>query len=168
MKKNHIRRYAVLGLVTAVALVLSYVEAILPPIWSAVPGIKIGLPNIIIIFILYKTGLKDAITVSAIRLFLVALLFGNAMTLVYSAAGAVLSLGLMALCKKVNLFSMVGVSIVGGVAHNLGQILVAMALFETSQIGYYMLVLAITGTIAGVFVGIAASIILKRFEKIKL
>ena len=167
MKKD-IRRYAVLGLVTAVALVLSYVEAILPPIWSAVPGIKIGLPNIIIIFILYKTGLKDAITVSAIRLFLVALLFGNAMTLVYSAAGAVLSLGLMALCKKVNLFSMVGVSIVGGVAHNLGQILVAMALFETSQIGYYMLVLAITGTIAGVFVGIAASIILKRFEKIKL
>ena len=167
MKKD-IRRYAVLGLVTAVALVLSYVEAILPPIWSAVPGIKIGLPNIIIIFILYKTGLKDAITVSAIRLFLVALLFGNAMTLVYSAAGAVLSLGLMALCKKVNLFSMVGVSIVGGVAHNLGQILVAMAIFETSQIGYYMLVLAITGTIAGVFVGIAASIILKRFEKIKL
>ena len=103
MKKD-IRRYAVLVLVTAVALVLSYVEAILPPIWSAVPGIKIGLPNIIIIFILYKTGLKDAITVSAIRLFLVALLFGNAMTLVYSAAGAVLSLGLMTLCKKVNLF----------------------------------------------------------------
>ncbi len=167
MKKD-IRRYAMLGLVTAVALVLSYVEAILPPIWSAVPGIKIGLPNIIIIFILYKTGLKDAITVSAIRLFLVALLFGNAMTLVYSVAGAALSLGLMTLCKKVNLFSMVGVSIVGGVAHNLGQILVAMALFETSQIGYYMIVLAITGTIAGVFVGIAASIILKRFEKIKL
>ena len=167
MKKD-IRRYAMLGLVTAVALVLSYVEAILPPIWSAVPGIKIGLPNIIIIFILYKTGLKDAITVSAIRLFLVALLFGNAMTLIYSVAGAALSLGLMTLCKKVNLFSMVGVSIVGGVAHNLGQILVAMALFETSQIGYYMIVLAITGTIAGVFVGIAASIILKRFVKIKL
>lgn len=166
--KQKTRRYAVLGLVTAVALVLSYVEAILPPIWSAVPGIKIGLPNIIIIFILYKIGLKDAITVSAIRLFLVALLFGNAMTLVYSVAGAALSLGLMALCKKVNLFSMVGVSIVGGVAHNLGQILVAMAIFETSQIGYYMLVLAVTGTIAGVFVGIAASIILKRFERIKL
>ena len=167
MKKD-IRRYAVLGLVTAVALVLSYVEVILPPIWSAVPGIKIGLPNIIIIFILYKTGLKDAITVSAIRLFLVALLFGNAMTLIYSIAGAILSLALMTLCKKVNLFSMVGVSIVGGVAHNLGQILVAMAIFETSQIGYYMLILSITGTVAGVFVGLVASNILKRFEKIKL
>ena len=166
--KNKIRRYSVLGLLTAVALVLSYVEAILPPIWSAVPGIKIGLPNIIIIFVLYKTGLKDAITVSAIRLFLVALLFGNAMTLAYSAAGSILSLGLMTLCKKVNLFSTVGVSIVGGVAHNLGQILVAMAIFETSQIGYYMLVLAVTGTVAGVFVGIAASIIIKRFEKIKI
>ena len=67
--KQNIRRYSVLGLLTTVALVLSYVEAILPPIWSAVPGIKIGLPNIIIIFILYKTGLKDAVTVSAIRLF---------------------------------------------------------------------------------------------------
>lgn len=166
--KQKTRRYAVLGLVTAVALVLSYVEAILPPIWSAVPGIKIGLPNIIIIFILYKTGLKDAITVSAIRLFLVALLFGNAMTLVYSVAGAALSLALMTLCKKVNLFSMVGVSIVGGVAHNLGQVLVAMALFETSQIGYYMLILSITGTVAGVFVGLLSSIILKRFEKIKM
>ncbi len=166
--KNKIRRYSVLGLLTAVALVLSYVEAILPPIWSAVPGIKIGLPNIIIIFVLYKTGLKDAITVSAIRLFLVALLFGNAMTLAYSAAGAILSLSLMTLCKKLNLFSTVGVSIVGGVAHNLGQILVAMAIFETSQIGYYMLVLAVTGTVAGIFVGIAASIIIKRFEKIKI
>lgn len=166
--KKHIRKTAVLSILTTVALVLSYVEAILPPIWAAVPGIKIGLPNIIIIFILYKTGLKDAITVSAIRLFLVALLFGNAMTLLYSAAGAILSIALMTLCKKINLFSMVGVSIVGGVAHNLGQILVAMAIFETSQIGYYMLVLAVTGTIAGVFVGIAASIILKRFEKIKI
>lgn len=166
--KKHIRKTAVLSILTTVALVLSYVEAILPPIWAAVPGIKIGLPNIIIIFILYKTGLKDAITVSAIRLFLVALLFGNAMTLLYSAAGAILSIALMTLCKKINLFSMVGVSIVGGVAHNLGQILVAMAIFETSQIGYYMLVLAVTGTIAGVFVGIAASIILKRFERIKI
>ncbi|MBO5944437.1 MAG: Gx transporter family protein [Clostridia bacterium] len=166
--KKHIRKTAVLSILTTVALVLSYVEAILPPIWAAVPGIKIGLPNIIIIFILYKTGLKDAITVSVIRLFLVALLFGNAMTLLYSAAGAILSIALMTLCKKINLFSMVGVSIVGGVAHNLGQILVAMAIFETSQIGYYMLVLAVTGTIAGVFVGIAASIILKRFEKIKI
>lgn len=166
--KQNIRRYSVLGLMTAVALVLSYVEAILPPIWSAVPGIKIGLPNIIIIFILYKTGLKDAVMVSAIRLFLVALLFGNAMTLAYSAAGAILSLSLMTLCKNLNLFSTVGVSIVGGVAHNLGQILVAMAIFETSQIGYYMLVLAVTGTVAGVFVGIVASVILKRFEKIKL
>ena len=167
MKKN-IRKIAIVGILTTVALVLSYVEAILPPIWAAVPGIKIGLPNIIIIFILYKTGLKDALMVSAVRLFLVALLFGNAMTLLYSAAGALLSIALMTVCKKINLFSMVGVSIVGGVAHNLGQILVAMAIFETSQIGYYMIVLAVTGTLAGVFVGIAASIILKRFEKIKM
>ena len=90
------------------------------------------------------------------------------MTLAYSAAGAILSLGLMVIFKKLKLFSTVGVSIIGGVAHNLGQILVAIALFESTQIGYYMIILAITGTIAGVFVGIAASVILKRFEKIKL
>lgn len=163
-----IKRIAVLGVITAVAMILSYVEAILPPLWSAVPGIKIGLPNIVIIFALYRFGLKDAAVVSVIRLFLVALLFGNAMTLSYSAAGAVLSLACMALCKKFGIFSTVGISIVGGVTHNLGQILVAIAFFSTAQLGYYMIVLAFTGTVAGVLIGVVSSVILKRFEKIKL
>ena len=124
-----------------------------------------GLPNIIIIFVLYKFGVKEAITVSLIRVFIVALLFGNIMTLAYSVAGAVLSLGLMTLFKKINLFSQVGVSIIGGIAHNLGQILVAIFLFDTIQIGYYMIVLSITGTIAGVVIGIISSILVKKLEK---
>lgn len=168
MKKEKITRMAVLGLLTTMALILSYVESLLPPIWAAVPGIKIGLPNIIVILLLYKSGYKAAATVSFIRVFLVALLFGSMMTFAYSLAGAVLSLTLMALCKRFNLFSPVGVSIVGGVTHNLGQILVAIALFDTVQLGYYMIVLAVTGTVAGVFIGLAGSLLLRRLEKVNI
>ena len=164
--RNKTRRIALLGVLTSVALVLSYLEVMLPPISTAVPGIKMGLPNIIIIFVLYKFGLKEAVTVSLIRVFIVALLFGNVMTLSYSVAGAVLSLGLMTLFKKINLFSQIGVSIIGGISHNLGQILVAIFLFDTIQIGYYMIVLAITGTIAGVVIGIISSILVKKLEKL--
>ena len=126
--KNKTKRVAFLGVLTSVALVLSYIEAILPPIWAAIPGIKMGFPNIVIIFLLYRFGVKEAAIVSGIRLFIVALLFGNVMTLAYSFAGAALSLLLMALCKKSDKLSVVGTSIVGGVAHNLGQILVAIVL----------------------------------------
>lgn len=169
MKKNLVTRLAFLGVFTALALALSYVESLLPPIWSAVPGIKVGLPNIIIIILLYKLGVKEAATVSLIRvLFSSFLLFGSGMMLLYSVAGAVLSLALMTICKKLNLFSTAGVSIVGGISHNLGQILVAIALFDTAQLGYYMIVLVVTGTIAGVFIGIAGSLLLKRLEKVKI
>ncbi|MBE6748599.1 MAG: Gx transporter family protein [Ruminococcaceae bacterium] len=164
--RKQTRKIALLGVLTSVALVLSYLEAMLPPISTAVPGIKMGLPNIIIIFLLYKFGLKEAIIVSLIRVFIVSLLFGNVMTLAYSVAGAVLSLALMTLFKKLNLFSAIGVSIIGGISHNLGQILVAIFLFDTIQIGYYMIVLAITGTIAGVLIGIISSILVKKLEKL--
>jgi len=164
--RNKTRRIALLGVLTSVALVLSYLEVMLPPISTAVPGIKMGLPNLIIIFVLYKFGLKEAVTVSLIRVFIVALLFGNVMTLAYSVAGAILSLGLMTLFKKINLFSQIGVSIIGGISHNLGQILVAIFLFDTIQIGYYMIVLSITGTIAGVIIGIISSILVKKLEKL--
>ena len=169
MKKNNVTRLAMLGVFTAVALVLSYVESLLPPIWTAVPGIKMGLPNIITIILLYKLGVKEAALVSFIRvLFSSFLLFGSGMMLMYSVAGAALSLSLMAICKKLNLFSTVGVSVVGGISHNLGQILVAIALFDTTQLGYYMIVLSVTGTIAGVFIGIAGALLLKRLEKVRM
>lgn len=159
------KKVALLGVLTSVALVLSYLESILPPIWAAVPGIKVGLPNVVIIFLLYRYGVKEAAIVSFIRIFIVSLLFGNVMSMAYSFAGAILSIVLMAICKKIKVFSTVGTSIVGGVAHNAGQILVAIFLFDTVQIGYYMIILAITGTIAGVFVGIAGALLLKRLNK---
>jgi heptaprenyl diphosphate synthase len=165
--RNKTKRIALLGVLTSVALVLSYLEAMLPPISTMAPGIKMGLPNLIIIFVLYKFGFKEAATVSFIRVFIVAAFFGgNIMTLAYSVAGAVLSLLLMTLFKKINLFSMVGVSILGGISHNLGQVLVAIFLFDTIQIGYYMIILTITGTIAGVVIGVISSILAKKLEKI--
>lgn len=164
---NRTKKVAYLGLMAAVALILSYVEALFPPIYAAVPGIKVGLPNIVIIFMLYRFGLKEAAAVSLVRLAAVALLFGSVMTLAYSLAGAVLSLTLMALCKRFNIFTTVGVSVVGGVSHNLGQIIVAMIVMETAQIGYYMVILAITGTLAGVFIGLAGSLLLKYVKNVK-
>ena len=163
MKKT--KKIAFLGLCTAVTLILAYLEALLPPLWAAVPGIKMGLPNIMLIFLLYRFSLKEAAAVSLVRLFAAALLFGNVMTFAYSLAGAVLSLGVMALLKKIDRFSMVGVSLAGGVFHNLGQVLVAMLVLETAEIGYYMIILTLTGTMAGILVGLAGALVLKYFKK---
>lgn len=164
--RNKTKKIALLGVLTTLALVLSYLETLLPPLSTVAPGIKIGLPNIVIIFLLYKFGVIEAVTISIIRVFIVALLFGNVMTLAYSFAGAILSIALMKLMMKIKLFSEVGVSVVGGISHNLGQILVAIFLFDTVQIGYYMIILSVTGTIAGVVIGIIASMLLKKLEKI--
>ena len=165
--KNRTRKTALLGVITAVALVLAYLEALLPPLWAAVPGVKMGLPNLVIIFVLYRFGFKEAAAVSGIRLFVVSLLFGNVMTLAYSAARAVLSLTLMALLRRINKFSTTGISVAGAVSHNLGQILVAVFLFDTVQLGYYMIVLAVTGTVAGVFIGIGANLLINRLKALK-
>ena len=162
------KKVAYLGLMAALAMILSYVESLFPPLFTAVPGIKMGLPNIVIIFALYRFGLKEAATVSFIRLITVAMLFGTPLTFAYSLAGAVLSLALMALFKKLDLFSTVGVSIIGGVMHNLGQILVAILVMETAEIGYYMIVLAVTGTLSGAFIGLCGAMLIKYMRNIRI
>jgi heptaprenyl diphosphate synthase len=164
--RKNIRKLALLSVLTALALILSYVEAILPPIFSAVPGIKLGFPNILIIFILYRMGLPEAAAVSFIRITLSSLLFGTPLTFVYSVAGAFLSLLVMTVLKKTDLLSTAGVSIAGGVFHNLGQILVAMALLGTAEIGYYMVVLAVTGILAGLFTGLCGAFLIGRLREV--
>ena len=158
------QKVAFLGLCTAIALVLAYVELLLPPLFASVPGIKLGLPNIVIVFILYRFGLRRAATVSLVRIAAVALLFGNPMTLAYSIAGAVLSLAAMALLKHLNFLSTVGVSVAGGVFHNVGQILVAMLLLRTAELGYYLIVLSVTGTISGILIGLCGGILANRLK----
>ena len=157
MKASKIAQY---GLLTALALVLSYLESLIPPLW--VPGGKLGLPNLAVVFALYRLGWKDACAISLVRVVLVTLLFGNGAALAYSIAGAALSLSLMGLLKKTGKFSTVGVSVAGGVAHNAGQILVAMALLETSRLAWYLPVLWVSGTIAGVLIGIVSGVLVER------
>ena len=166
MKKRQTKagRLAFVGLSAALALLLSYVEFLIPPVFAAVPGIKLGLPNIVILYLLYAFGVKQAALVSCVRLFLSALLFGSVLTLAYSAAGALLSLTLMLLLKKTDKLTPTGVSVAGGVAHNLGQVLVAMLLLETPQIAYYMIVLTLTGIVSGIFVGLSGAFVLGRLS----
>lgn len=161
------KKLTLLGIFTALSIVLSFVEMLLPPIYAAVPGVKIGLANIVIIFLLYRFSFKSAAAVSLIRVILVSLLFANGMVFIYSLAGAVLSLCFMGILKKINLFSAVGVSVVGAVAHNLGQVITAAFLMETAEIGYYMIVLSISGTLAGIAVGLVSAYILKYTERFK-
>ncbi len=163
--KNSTKNTAALGICTALALVFAYVEVLLPPIYAAVPGIKLGLPNIVIIFALYRLGLWKASMISFVRILIVSVLFGNFMMFAYSMAGAVLSLTVMAVLKKIDAFSTVGVSVAGAVLHNVGQILMAMLLLGTAELGYYLIVLAITGTISGILVGHCGAIAVKRIPK---
>ncbi len=155
------RSIALLGICAAIAMVLSYLESLIP-LSFAVPGIKLGLANIAVVFVLYKLGVKEAVLVSLIRIVWMAILFGNVMTLAYSVAGAVLSLTAMILLKRSERFSTVGVSVIGGILHNTGQILVAMLIMETAQIVYYLPILCVSGIAAGVAVGIVSAILVKR------
>ena len=156
------RKIALLGMCTSIALILAYVETLIPPILTSVPGIKLGLPNIAIVFVLYSYGVWEAAAVSGIRLLAVSMLFGTPITFAYSLAGAILSLVGMALLKRMNFLSTIGVSVAGAVLHNVGQILAAMLLLGTAELGYYLIILAVTGTISGIFVGLCGSFTIKR------
>lgn len=153
------------GVSIALAMVLAYIEVIIPPLFPAIPGIKMGLPNIVIVFLLYRRGPAFAAIVSLLRILLVSMLFGNAMALMYSLSGGILSLLVMILLRKLNFLSAVGVSVAGGVTHNVGQILMAMLLLNTSELGYYLVILTVTGTISGILIGLCGAALIKRVPK---
>ena len=161
------KKVAFLGMCIALSMILSFVESQIPPL-VAVPGVKVGLPNIVMVFMLYKVGAKDTAIVSILRVILVGILFGTPLSMIYSLVGAALSLIGMIILKKTNLFAPVTVSVVGGILHNVGQIATACFVMDTAEIAYYLPVLLITGTIAGVLIGLCAAMILKRLEKMKL
>lgn len=161
------KKVAFLGMCIALSMVLSYFESLIPPL-MAVPGVKMGLPNIVMVFMLYKIGAKETAIVSILRVILVGILFGTPLSMIYSLVGAALSLIGMIILKKTNIFAPVTVSVVGGILHNVGQIATACFVMDTAEIAYYLPVLLITGTIAGVLIGLCAAMILKRLEKMKL
>lgn len=145
---------------TALAVLLGYVEGLFPPP-VAIPGIKLGLANVIIIMILYTAGAKQAWMVAVMKVSLCALLFGSATSFLYSLCGAVISLAVMSLAKRTKLFSIVGVSSLGGIFHNMGQLICACFFIGKGAI-LHIPVLCVCGAVCGVLTGIAARIILKR------
>ena len=160
------RTVALTGLLIALALVLSYLESLVP-LSFAVPGIKLGLPNLVIVFALYRLRPATAAAISLLRVALVALLFGSALSLAYSAAGAVLSFAVMLLLKRSGRFGCAGVSVAGAVAHNLAQIAAAALLLETPSLAWYFPVLCVSGTAAGVCIGLLAALLVKRIPVMK-
>ena len=161
-----IRKIAFLGLSVTLAMILSFVESQIP-VFTTIPGMKVGLPNLVMVFLLYRTGWKETVIVSLIRAFLVALLFGNLQSLIFSISGAVLSLTGMILLKKTGLFSSIAVSVTGGVLHNVGQIIAACLWTGTVQIAYYLPALLVSGVCAGIAIGLIAGFLLKRLENVR-
>ena len=157
------RKLTTLGLSVALALILSYVESLLPPL-MAVPGVKVGLPNLVILFLLCRWGWREAGAVSLIRLLLTAALFTGFAAFFYGLAGAAVSLLGSALLKKTGRFSHLGVSVAGGVLHNLGQIAFAALVLDSGYIFAYLPVLLLSGTVAGALVGLLAAILLRRAD----
>ncbi len=154
---------ALYGMFISISLVLSYLESLIPMPFP-VPGIKLGLANVIIIWLMYEMGIRAAVTVSLLRVLLSAIMFGNIYSAIFSFAGAVCSLLIMILLKKVTPLSTVGVSISGAVFHNAAQILVAVIILENGMVAYYLPYLVISGIITGILIGILGGILCRKIK----
>lgn len=159
-------RAAYFGVFTALALIFSYVEALIP-FSVGIPGVKLGLANLVIVITLYKIKPGEVLLLSVTRVVLAGFMFGNYFSIVYSLAGGLLSLAVMALLKKDGGFGVLGVSMAGGVSHNVGQLAVAMLVVETFSVIYYLPVLLAAGAITGFFIGLLSGQILQRLKDIR-
>ena len=159
------KKLTVLALSVSLAMILSFVESLIPPL-AMIPGVKIGLANIVTVFLLYTLGVRAAGAVSLVRVLLSALLFGNVQSLIFSLSGAILSFVIMIIAKHLLPFGTVGVSVLGAIAHNAGQIIAAVIVMETMGVAYYFVPLVVSGTLGGVFVGFIAAVITSRLRKI--
>ena len=163
--RARVRRLTTLALIVSFAMVLAFVEARLP---EFAPGVKIGLANIAIIFALYKMGAKEAVIVSFVRIVLVSMLFGHMQKFFFSLAGAVLSLAVMIILKKLTRAPEMVVSIAGGIMHNVGQIIAAIVFLGSFAVAYYLPLLLLSGTVAGVVVGVASALLIKKVDLDKI
>ena len=156
-----IQKTAYLGLLTAVAILFGYIETLLPFSFG-IPGIKLGLTNIVTVLVLYLFNWRSACVVMLARVLVVGFLFGNAYGILYSLSGAVLSLFGMCLVMHCKEISMVGVSITGGILHNIGQLLVAALVVKELRLSYYAPILIIAGTLTGLLIGMIAALVYKH------
>ncbi|MDO4307823.1 MAG: Gx transporter family protein [Eubacteriales bacterium] len=155
------KKTAYLGLFSAVAIIFGYVESLIP-IFAGIPGIKLGLANLAVLFILERYSWKEAAMVSTVRILVIGFLFGNLFSIVYSLAGAAFSLLVMTILKKQEGFSLTGISIAGGVSHNVGQLLAAVAIVENLSLLYYAPVLLVSGVVTGLLIGLLTAETAKR------
>lgn len=149
------KKIAYCGLLTTVALLLSYVERMLA-IPMLIPGMKLGLANVTVVIALYLFDSKTAFSISILRILISAFLFTGFASFLYSASGALLSFVIMSLLKKTNRFSTIAISILGGISHNIGQIIIACIIVENIGLFYYTPFLIVIGTITGFLIGIIA------------
>lgn len=163
MKNRLARRIAFSAIMVALAMIMSYIELLIPFYGNAF-GIKLGLANIIILTALFVLNTKYAFVISTIRVILISILFGNVYSFAFSMAGAILSIIIMSLLKLMKSFSIIGISIAGAVFHNLGQISVAVIVLGKGMI-YYLPVLLVSGIVTGLIIGISGGIVVKRTKK---
>ncbi len=163
MKKSKAKSAAVFGIMIALAFTLSYLESLLP-LNIGIPGVKLGLANLVVVIALYRLKTHEALFIALIRILLAGLTFGNTYSLIYSLCGGLLSFAAMALAKKTKL-SIIGTSILGGTLHNVGQLAAAAVLMGTARIAYYLPVLLVAGLLTGFLNGILAKIITDRIKR---
>ena len=161
---NVIKKITTIGSFIGLALIFSYVEALMPLNLGMI-GIKIGLANIVVVTSLYYLNIKETFAISVIRILIAGLLFGNGVSIIYSLTGGLLSLIAMIFAKKLRLFSVVGVSIIGGVFHNIGQIIAAAIVMDTFVVAYYLPILMIVGSLTGCLLGFISAKILMILKK---
>lgn len=169
--KNETRRgdrravkVALYGILLSLAMLFGYIETLFP-VSLVIPGVKLGLANLVNMVSLYLIGIEGTVAIALTRIILLnGFAYGNMAMMIYSLAGGALSLFLMILCRKGGWFGQVGVSVIGGVGHNIGQIMVAAAVMENSNIFYYLPYLIVSGTAAGALIGLLGGIVTKRLE----
>ena len=157
------KKIAYMGLFAAIAIIFGYVESLIP-FFAGIPGIKLGLANLAVLFILEPYTWKEAALVSMVRILVIGFMFGNMFSILYSMAGAALSLTVMTLMKRFSGFSILGVSVAGGVSHNIGQLIIAALIVENTSLFYYAPVLLISGVITGILIGILTGEVTKRIH----
>ncbi len=157
------KKIAYMGLFAAIAIIFGYVESLIP-FFAGIPGIKLGLANLSVLFILETYTWKEAALVSMVRILVIGFMFGNMFSILYSMAGAALSLTVMTLMKRFSGFSILGISVAGGVSHNIGQLIIAALIVENTSLFYYAPVLLISGVITGILIGILTGEVTKRIH----
>lgn len=165
MKNNKAKKIALFGMMVALAFTFSYFESLIP-LDFVVPGVKLGLANLVVVIALYLMKPGEAFSIAIIRIFLAGLTFGNVYSIAYSLCGGILSFLVMYLVRKTKL-SVIGVSMLGGICHNIGQIIVAAIVMGTSRLAYYLPVLLVAGLITGLLLGVISKLVIERFEKVK-